>query len=117
MEQEQWTSPTTLTPVSQHSMLGREPLLAALGAPPSPTAEDPLRLEGMDSAIPGPMATSTQASPQVAMSGNIPSVVPVSHSPSPPTVLKTPEVAGISSIPQTQVPPVVSPANLTEEVH
>ena len=56
----QWTSPMTSTPISQHSTPGRKPPLAALGALPSTRAEDPLGLEGMDSAIPGLMGTSTQ---------------------------------------------------------
>ena len=58
LEQLQQTFPATSTPISQHSMPGRKPPMAALGALPSTRAEDPLHLEGMDLAIPGPMATS-----------------------------------------------------------
>ena len=62
------------------------------------------------------MATCRQVSPQMATPGGIPGVTHVSQSPSPSTMLKTPEVASISPIPQTQVPLMVVPANLTEEV-
>ena len=54
-----------------------------LEAPPSTRAEDPLSPKGTDSAICDPMATSSQASPCVVMLENIPSIIQVSHSPSP----------------------------------
>ena len=64
---------------------------------PFTRAEDPLGLQGIDSAVPDPMATSSQVSPHVVMPENIPSIVQVSHSPSLPTMPRTPEMASISS--------------------
>ena len=61
-------------------------------------------LEGMELAIPDLMATSSQVPQHVVMPENIPSIV--THSPSLPTVQKTPEVASISPAPQSQAPPV-----------
>ena len=58
LEQLQQTSPATSMPVSQHSIPRRKLPSAALGAPPCTRVEDPLRLEGADSATPEPMATS-----------------------------------------------------------
>ena len=50
-----------------------------------------------------PMATSSQVSPGEVMLGHIPSIVQFSHSPSPSTMLKTPNVASISPSPQSWV--------------
>ena len=100
----QWNSSTTSAPVSQHSMPGRKPPSMALGALPSTRAEHPLGLEGTDSAIPDPMATSLQASLGVVTSENISSIIQVSHSPFPPTIPKTPEVASIFPTLQSQAP-------------
>ena len=82
----QQTSPTTSAPISQHSTSGRKLPSAALGTLPSTRAADPLSLEGADSAIPDLMTTSSQSSPCVVMPENIPSIIQVSHSPSPPTM-------------------------------
>ena len=70
----------------------------------------------MDLAIPGLTGTSTQASPQVAMPGDITSVAHVSHSPSLPAMPKTLEVASISPIPQSQAPTIVRPTDLPDAV-
>ena len=112
----QWTSLTTSAPISQHSMPGRKAPSATLGAPLSSRADDPLGLEGMDSAIPDPMATSSQAYPHVAKPESIPSIIQVSHSPSLPTMMKTPKAASISPTPQSQAPPRANPADLSNEV-
>ena len=104
LEWPQWTSPAASAPTSQHSMPGRKLLSAALGAPPSTRTEDPLSLEGTDSAIPDPMATSSQASLGEVMLEHIANIVQVGHSPSLPTILKTPDVASISPSPQSQAP-------------
>ena len=59
--------PIASAPTSQYSMPRREPPLAALEALPSTReTEDPLRPEGMDSAIPALMATLMQMSLWVA---------------------------------------------------
>ena len=84
----QWTSPTTSAPASQHNMPRRKLLSVALGALPSSRAEDPLDLEGMDLAIPDPMATSSQVSLGEVMPEHVPSIVQISHSPSPPAISK-----------------------------
>ena len=69
----QWASPTASSPVSQHSMLRREPPSAVLGVPPSTKeTEDPLGPEGMDSTIPALMATLMQTSPWAATLGGTP---------------------------------------------
>ena len=97
-------------------MSGRKPPSAALGAVPSPRAEDPLGLEGTDSAIPYLMATSSQASPHAVMPENIPNIIQVSHSSPLHTVLKTLKAASISPTPQSQAPPRADPADLSDEV-
>ena len=107
-----WNSCSRLSlqpqPLSQHSMPGRKPSSAALGNPPSTTAEDPLGLKGTDSAILNLMATSSQASPHAVMPENIPSIIQVSHSSSPGSQhLPTP---------QSQAPPRTNPADLSDEV-
>ena len=48
--------------------------------------------------------------------GNIPSIVQVSHSPSPPTMLRSPQVASISPTPQSQTPSRADPADVMDEV-
>ena len=101
----QQTSPITSAPISQDSTSGRKLPSAALGVPPSTRAEDPLGLEGTHLAIPDPMATSSQASPHAVTPENIPSIVHISHSPSPPTMPKTLEATNISPTPQSQAPP------------
>ena len=116
LEQLQWTSPTTSAPISQHSMPGRKPPSVTLGAPLSTRAADPLSLEGTDLAIPDLMATSSQASPHAFIPENIPSIIQVSHSPSPPTMQKTQEVASISPTPQSQASPRAIPADPAHEV-
>ena len=72
----------------------------ALGALPSTReTEDPLRPEETDSAIPTPMATLTQMSPQVATPGGTPSfthVTPLLQ----PTLPKALEVASTWTFPQ-----------------
>ena len=68
----------------------------ALDAPPSTRVEDPLSLEGMDSATPDAMATYSQASPCEAMPEHTPNTIQVSHSPSLPVASKTLDVASIS---------------------
>ena len=85
-------------------------------APPSTRAEDPLVMKGMELAICDLMATSLQASPCAVMPENIPSIVQVSHSPSPPTMLRSPEMASISPTPHSQTPTRANPANLMDEV-
>ena len=85
-------------------------------APPSTSAEDPLGLKGTDLAIHDLMATSLQASLHVVMPENIPRIIQVSHSSSPPTMLLSPEAASISPSPQSQTPSRADPADLTEEV-
>ena len=101
----QWTSPTTSAPTSQYSMPRRKLPSVTLGAPPSARTEDPLSPEGMELPVPDPMATSSQASLGEVMSEHIPSTVEVSHSPSPPAVSKTLDVASISPSPQSWAPP------------
>ena len=105
LEQLQQTSPTTSPTISQHGMPGRKPPSAALGVLPSTRAEDPVSWKGTDTAIPDLMATSSQAFPCAVTQKNIPSIIQVSHSPSPSTVPKTPEMASISPTPQSQAPP------------
>ena len=85
-------------------MPGRKLLSAALGAPPSSQVEDLLCLGGMELAITDPMATSSQASPGEITLEHAPNIVQVSHSPAPPTVLKTLDVASICPSPQSWAP-------------
>ena len=91
-------------PTSQHSMPGRQPSSLALGAPPSTRTEGPLGLEGMDSPIPDPMATSSQASQGEVMPEHAPNIVQVSHSPSLPTILKNSRCGQHLPSPQSQAP-------------
>ena len=85
LEQLQQASPTASSPVFQHSMPRRQLPSVALGVPPSTReTEDPFRLEGMDSAIPAPMASLIQTSMQAAMLGDTPSFTHVTHCSSPP---------------------------------
>ena len=93
----------------------RKPPSVALGALPSTRVEDPLGLEGMDSATPDPMATSSQASLGEVMLEHAPNIVQGNHSPSQPTISKTPDMASISPSPQSW-PPRASPTGLTNEV-
>ena len=90
LEQLQWTSSATYSPASYHSMPRRKLPSVALGAPPSTRAEDPLSLEGMDSAISTLMATSSKVSQGEVTPGHIPSIIQVSHSPSPPSTVSGP---------------------------
>ena len=69
LKQLQWTSPATSVPISQHSMPIRKLPSVALGALPSTRAEDPLSLEGMDSAVPDLMAPLHRL-PQVSLCQN-----------------------------------------------
>ena len=101
LEQLQQTSPATSAPTSQHSMPKGKLPSVALGAPFSTRAEDPLSLEGMDSAIPDPMPISLQASLGEVMLEHIPSTVQVSHLPSPCAVSKTLDAASIPPSPQS----------------
>ena len=79
--------------------------ISGLGAPwPSEVTEDPFRLNEEDPAIPALMASPTQVSPWAVMPEDIPSTAHVSHSPSPPTMLKSLEVASTFPIPQPQAP-------------
>ena len=94
----------------------RKPPSAALGALPSTRVEDPLGLEGMDATAPDAMATSSKASLGEAMLEHAPNTVQVSHSPSPPVALKTPDVASISPYAQSQFPPRDSPTGLPDGV-
>ena len=116
LKQLQWTSPTVPAPISQHSMPRRKLLSVALDALTSTRVEDPLGLEGMDSATPDPMATSSQASPGKALLEHTPKTIQVSHSPSPPAAPKTPNVASISPGTQAQLPSRTSPTGLPDEV-
>ena len=79
----QWASPTSLTPVSQHSMLRREPPSVALGAPPpSGVIEDSLEPNGKEPTDPTQMASPTQASQQAVTPENYPaSPTLVTHCP------------------------------------
>ena len=87
-----------------------------LEALPSTRAEDPLGLKGMDLAIHDVMATCLQVSPYAVMPENIPSITQVSHSPSPPTMPRSLEVASTSPTPQLQAPSRADPANKGYEV-
>ena len=95
----QLTSPTTSAPITQHSTPRRK-----LPSVASTRATDPLGLEGADLAIPHLMATSSQASSHVATPENIPSIIQISHSPSPPAVQKTLEVASIPPFHSLRLP-------------
>ena len=94
-----------LSPLSQHSMSGRKLSSVALGALPSTRVEDLLSFVGMESAIPDPMATSSQVSMGEITPEHASNIIQVSHSPSQPTVSKTLDAASISPIPQFQAPP------------
>ena len=61
--------------------------------------EDPLRPEGMDSAIPALMATLTQMSLWLAMLGDTPSFTCVTQSLLQPTMPKTPEAVSMCTFP------------------
>ena len=100
----QQTSLATSAPTSQHSMLRRKPTSTALGVPSSTRAEDPLGLEGTDSAIPDLMATSSQTSPGEVTPDHIPITIQISYSPSLPAMLKTLDAASISPSPQFEPP-------------
>ena len=64
--------------------------ISGFGAAPSTgETEDPLRLEGMDSAIPVLMAIPTQVSLWVATPGDMPNITCVTHSPSLPMCQNT----------------------------
>ena len=78
--------------------------------------EDPLSPEGPDSAMPKPLATSSQVSQHMAMSEDIPTTVPISHSPSPPPASKTLTVASVPSTPWSGPHPRADPGALSEEV-
>ena len=104
LEQLQQASPTDLTPVSLHSMPKREPPSVALGTlPPSEVTEGPPRPNEEDPAILAQMASPTQISPWLAMPEDIPSIVHISHSPSPLTMPKFPEAAS-TPIPHPRLP-------------
>ena len=111
----QQTSPTTSMPVSQHSTPGKKLPSVALGAPPSTRVEDPLSLEGADSAMPKLMATSSQVFQHVALPDNILTTIPISHSPSPPPRLKTLIVTSVPFTPWLETCPRVDPGTLSEE--
>ena len=99
LERLQWTFPATSMPVFQHSTPGRKLSSVAMG-PPLPTrVEDPLSPEGADSAMSEPLATSSQVSQCMATPKDIPTTVPISHSPHPPPVVKTPTATSIPSTP------------------
>ena len=67
--------------VPGHTTL-RRPTSAALGTPPSIGVKDPLGLERADSAMAKLMATSSQASPQVAMPDDTVNAAPLASHPS-----------------------------------
>ena len=71
-----------LSSLFQHSIPGRKLPFLALGALPSNLAEDQLSSEGLESAIPDPMATSSQVS-QVRLHWSMPPTLSrsVTHSP------------------------------------
>ena len=112
----QWTSSAPSMPVSQQSIPGRKLPSATLGVPPPTGVEYPLSLEGVDSAMPKLMATSSQALQHMAMPGDILITIPISNSPSLPPVSKTPTVASIPSAPSSEDCPRADPGTLSEEV-
>ena len=113
----QQASPTISIPVSWHSMLKRELPSAALGAqPPSKVTQGPPGLNEKCPDIHALTASLTHASPWAVMPEDIPSITDISHSPSPPTMPKIPEVTSTFPIPQPQVLPRVDPARLPDEV-
>ena len=96
-EQVQQTLPTTSMPVSQHSSPRWKLPSTAMGGPCPTRVEDPLRLEGADSAVLMLMASSSQVPHHVAMPNNILISVLTCHSLSPPPVSKSLTVASIAS--------------------
>ena len=78
--------------------------------------EDPLRLEGADSATPEPNAISSQVLQCITMPENIHISVLTSHSPSLSPLLKSPNAASISSTPQSETCPRADLGALSEEV-
>ena len=96
----QQASPTSSTPVSQHSTLRREPPSVTLWAlPHSRVTKDPLEPNEEEPMDLTKMASPTQASQWMVTPEDTPSIAHISHSPSLPIVPKTLEVAGISPIP------------------
>ena len=112
----QWTFPTTSIPIFQHSTPRRKLPLVALGAPPTMGAEDPLGLERADLATPKPLATSSWVLQHMAMPEDIPTTVPISHSPSPTPASQTLTAASIPSTPWSGTHPRAGPGILSEEV-
>ena len=101
----QQTSPPASAPVSQHRTLRKEPPPVTLGASPSTRErEDPIRPEGMDSAIPAPTAIIMQMPPWVATPGSTPSFTHITHLLLQPTMPKTPEVVSTCTFPPRVVP-------------
>ena len=76
--------------------------------------EDPLSPEGADSSMPEPLATSSQASQDVATPDDIPITVAISHSPSPPPASKTLTAANVLSSPWSGTHPRADPDTLSE---
>ena len=81
-----WNVATMDEPAWDPPVIGVDLSSAEPEALPSTRAEDPLGLKGTDSAIPDPMATSSQVSPHAVMPENIPSILQVSHFSSLPNV-------------------------------
>ena len=96
----QQTSPAASAPVSQCSTLRKEPPSVTLGVSSSTgEREDPLWPEGMDSAIPPPIAILMQMPSWVATPGGTPSFTHITHPLLQTTVLKTLEVASMHIFP------------------
>ena len=111
-----WAFSTASMPASQHGTPRRRPPSVALGDLPPIRVEDPLSLEGADSAMPKLMATSPSALQHMAMPDDILTTVPISHSPSLLPALRTPTAASSPTTPWSESHPSTDPGVLSEEV-
>ena len=103
--------PTSSAPFSLCSTLRREQPSMALGAPPSMRErEDPLKLEGTDSAIPATIETLTQTPPQVVTPDGTPSFTHITHPLLQPMM---PDTRGSEPV---HVPPRVVPTRLLDKL-
>ena len=99
LERLQWTFHATSMHVSQHSIPGREPPSVALGAPTPHQRRRPTQHLGSRLICAQAIGHFSQALQHVALPNDIPTSVPISHSPSPPLAPKTQTVASIPSTP------------------
>ena len=117
LEQLQQTSPHNFIACLPAQNPQEEAAICGLGCSNPTGVEDPLELEGADSAMPEPMATSLQVLQCTTIPDNIHISVPISYSLSLPPVSISPTGTSIASTPQSETHPRADLGTQSEEVH